>query len=416
MNIKKTADLLINFAIKRLAEILGIIIFIAGIMLLLSLATYSPEDPNFIFPDGTKIKNIMKVCILGNGLSSLTLAKALVNQNIYVELIVQKKNLKIDQSRTLGISKSNIEFFKKNIINIEKLLWKLKRIEIYTDNLKNEKLLNFENNNEQIFSIIKNHELYKVLEKDLSKNKYFTKKHLTNKNLSFVNNYGIIINCDYFHNFTNNYFSKKIIKKYNSIAYTTIIRHKKILNNIASQIFTKRGPLAFLPISNTETSIVYSVHNSTEKENNISELINKYNFKYEIIKIDKIDSFELKSLNLRSYYHNNILAFGDLLHKIHPLAGQGFNMTIRDIKVLMNIIKDKLDLGLPLDSSVNKQFEKNLKYKNFIFSNGVDLIHEFFNIERKTNNNILSKSVQFLGKNSSVNKAFTKIADKGILF
>ena len=59
MNIKKTADLLINFAIKRLAEILGIIVFIAGIMLLLALASYSPEDPNFIFPDGTKIKNLL---------------------------------------------------------------------------------------------------------------------------------------------------------------------------------------------------------------------------------------------------------------------------------------------------------------------------------------------------------------------
>ena len=121
----------------------------------------------------------MKICILGNGLSSLTLAKALVNQNICVDLITQKKNLKIGQSRTLGISKSNIEFFKKNIVNIEKLLWKLKRIEIYTDNLKNEKLLNFENNNEQIFSIIKNYELYKVLEKDLSRSKYFKKKYLT---------------------------------------------------------------------------------------------------------------------------------------------------------------------------------------------------------------------------------------------
>ena len=86
----------------------------------------------------------MKVCILGNGLSSLTLAKALVNQNVYVELIKQKKNQKIVKSRTLSISKSNIDFFKKNIINVEKLLWKLKRIEIYTDNLKNEKLLNFE--------------------------------------------------------------------------------------------------------------------------------------------------------------------------------------------------------------------------------------------------------------------------------
>ena len=70
-------------------------------------------------------------------------------------------------------------------------------------------MLNFENDNEQIFSIIKNHELYKVLEKDLSKNKYFKKKYLTNKNLSFVNNYEIIINCDYFHNFTTKYLVKK---------------------------------------------------------------------------------------------------------------------------------------------------------------------------------------------------------------
>jgi 2-octaprenyl-6-methoxyphenol hydroxylase len=97
------------------------------------------------------------------------------------------------------------------------------------------------------------------------------------------------------------------------------------------------------------------------------------------------------------------------------LAGQGFNMTIRDVKIFTNIIKDRIDLGLPLDSSINQEFEKKLKHKNFIFSNSVDFIHEFFNIERKTNNKILSKSVQFLGKNSFVNKVFTKIADKGIL-
>ena len=59
MNIKKTANLLLNFAIKRLAEILGIIIFASGTMLLLALITYSPEDPNFIFPDNTEIKNLL---------------------------------------------------------------------------------------------------------------------------------------------------------------------------------------------------------------------------------------------------------------------------------------------------------------------------------------------------------------------
>ena len=59
MNIKKTANLLINFAIKRLAEILGIIVFFSGILLFISLFSYSPEDPNFIFPDNTKITNIL---------------------------------------------------------------------------------------------------------------------------------------------------------------------------------------------------------------------------------------------------------------------------------------------------------------------------------------------------------------------
>jgi len=59
MNIKKTANLLLNFAIKRLAEILGITIFASGTMLLLALITYSPADPNFIFPDNTEIKNLL---------------------------------------------------------------------------------------------------------------------------------------------------------------------------------------------------------------------------------------------------------------------------------------------------------------------------------------------------------------------
>ncbi len=301
-------------------------------------------------------------------------------------------------------------------MNIEKLLWKLKKIEIFSDNLKDEKLLNFEKNDDQIFSIIKNHELHKALEKDLVKSKYFRKKYLKNINLPILKDYNLIINCNYFHNFTNKYFGKKIIKEYDSLAYTTVIGHEEILNNTATQIFTKKGPLAFLPISNKKTSIVYSVHNSGEKVKDINELIQKYNFKYKINKINKIENFELRSLNLRSYYYNNILAFGDLLHKIHPLAGQGFNMTIRDIKVLIKIIKNKLDLGLQLDSSVNKEFEKNVKYKNFIFSNGIDLIHEIFNFERKTKNIGLSKSIQLLGKNYSTNKIFMKIADEGIFF
>ena len=59
MNIKKTANLLLNFAIKRLAEIFGFLISLTGVMLFLALITYSPNDPNFIFPQNTKIENLM---------------------------------------------------------------------------------------------------------------------------------------------------------------------------------------------------------------------------------------------------------------------------------------------------------------------------------------------------------------------
>ena len=357
----------------------------------------------------------MRVCILGSGLTSLTLAKALVNKNIYVDIIEEKKKNLHNKSRTIGISKSNTEFFNNSIINVEKIAWKLKKIEIYSDNLRKEKLINFENNSNELFSIIRNQNLFDLLGRSLSKSKYF-KKINSLKSFNFLNHYSLVINTDFNHSITKKYFSKKIHKEYSSVAYTTSICHQKICNDIAVQIFTKMGPLAFLPVSEKETSVVYSLNNlNNNRHKNVGDLIEQYNYKYKIQKIEKINSFELKSLSLRSYYHDNILAFGDLLHRIHPLAGQGFNMTLRDIKIFLDIIAKKQSLGLLIDSSVNFEFEKKIKHRNLIFSNGIDLVYEFFNFERKINSTFLSKSVQFLGKNSSVNKLFTNIADKGTL-
>ena len=72
----------------------------------------------------------MRVCILGAGLSSLTLAKAFINQKIYVDVMMPKKNFNLSRNRTLGISLSNVNFFNSDIINIEKIIWKLKKIKI----------------------------------------------------------------------------------------------------------------------------------------------------------------------------------------------------------------------------------------------------------------------------------------------
>jgi DNA segregation ATPase FtsK/SpoIIIE, S-DNA-T family len=59
MNIKKIANITLQFTINRLIEIIGLSVSIIGILLLLSLISYSPADPNFIFPENVKIKNLL---------------------------------------------------------------------------------------------------------------------------------------------------------------------------------------------------------------------------------------------------------------------------------------------------------------------------------------------------------------------
>ena len=354
----------------------------------------------------------MKVCILGDGLTSLSLAKTLVNLGIYVDIFYNKKINKQNNSRTIGITKSNAEFFNKNILNFKKILWDIKKIEIYSENLKQNKILNFENNDQIIFSTFKNDDLYNHLYKDLTKSKFL--KFKKNKRDFRIKDqeYNLVINCDNNNLITKKFFYKKISKNYNSIAYTAIIKHKKIENNSAMQNFTNLGPIAFLPISKEETSVVFSVNG--KRNIDLKALIKKYNKRYQIKKISEFSKFELSSSSLRNYYYKNILAFGDMLHKLHPLAGQGFNMTVRDIKVLLKIIKNRMDHGLELNSSVCLEFEKDVKHKNFIFSNGIDFIYEFFNLERKDKTKTLGNIVQYLGKNKFTNQVFTKFADYGL--
>ena len=146
----------------------------------------------------------------------------------------------------------------------------------------------------------------------------------------------------------------------------------------------------------------------------MNNLVTRYNPIYSIKKINNWNKFKLRSSNVRNYYKGNILAFGDLLHKIHPLAGQGFNMSLRDIKLLSDLIDEKINLGLDLDSSICQEFEKKSQDKNFIFSSGIDWVYELFNLENRINSNLLNKSINLIGNNKVVNTFLKKFADGGI--
>ena len=110
----------------------------------------------------------------------------------------------------------------------------------------------------------------------------------------------------------------------------------------------------------------------------------------------------------------NILCFGENIHKIHPLAGQGLNMTLRDMKILSDLIDSKIDLGLPLDQSLLKEFESRTKHLNYLYVSSIDFINEFFKLDNKFKNTYSKKLFNFLDNNTLFKNYSIILADKGL--
>jgi len=349
----------------------------------------------------------MNICLLGNNLTNLVLANILLKKKINVDIISQAKlSLLTNTVRTIAISNENYKFLKENIEGISNLGWPTEKIKIYSDKNKSSELFEFKNNNQRNFYLLKYSALYNLMRK----NKFLKFIKLKDYNFDVISkrNYDLIINSEQNNPITKKYFQKKIEKKYKSLAHTAIIYHKKIENKIATQIFTKKGPIAFLPLSNNQTSIVFS-NNSTKLMDKLSllQIINKYNHQYKITKISEVESVGIKFLALRDYIFKNILSFGDLIHKVHPLAGQGFNMTIRDIKSLSNILDENIKLGINDGEIIAQKFQEKNKHLNFIYGLGIDTINTFFNLDSKLKNNLSEPIFKLLKGNKLLNKYAT---------
>ena len=102
------------------------------------------------------------------------------------------------------------------------------------------------------------------------------------------------------------------------------------------------------------------------------------------------------------------------MHKVHPLAGQGFNMTLRDIKILNKLIDDKISCGLEINESLLTDFKNKIQHFNIIFVTGINLIYEFFALDNKLNSKISKNIFKLLNKNKIFKEYSTIFADKGI--
>ena len=389
-----------------------------------------------------------KICIIGGGLTGLITAITLSKLNLEIDLITGNINKDIKSNRTIAISQENYDFLKKLKISkfSKKEFWPCTKMKLYTETEKKEFTEIFGLNRDkkqkkQILYMMENSIIMKHLIRNIKKKNTISLK--TKKIISGIvssgllksvkskskdnSKYNLVIICTG----SNSYLVKTLFNdqtfehSYGEVSITATVKHSFVNNNVVRQIFLNNEILALLPISNTKTSIVWSIKkdiiNKYKKKNDL--LLKKriiFYIKYFLKKVKFVTGIEYKNLYLlirKKYYQDRVLLFGDALHVVHPLAGQGFNMMLRDLASLERILKNKINLGLDVGSSaILSEISDETKPRNFVYSLGVDFLKNYFSFQRKPFKDFRNKIIIMLNRNIFLKNIFFDLADKGFKF
>ena len=375
-----------------------------------------------------------KICIIGGGLTGLATASALSDLDVDIDLVIGKKNQNLFSNRTVAISQNNLSFFDF----AKTKFWPCKKMKLFSQNKKNSffKIFDLEKNNRKIFYMIENSKLIKsIFKKITEKNnvnlkvdetvdkidssgllkKVVFKKHSSKYNL-------IILCVGKNSNLTKNIFNDNSLKSsYEEVSITTIATHNSFKNDTAKQVFLDKGIFALLPLSNFKTSIVWTVDKNLSKKNdsilkkNIEILCNDF------LKNVKIkNNLEKNNLNFfirEKYYDDRILLFGDALHAVHPFAGQGFNMILRDLKNLKKILIERINYGLDIGSTDSlSEFSDQTKPRNFVYSMGLDFLRSCFKPNNKPFKDLRNIMMTNINKSDFAKNRIYEIANPDIKF
>ena len=369
-----------------------------------------------------------EVIIVGAGLAGLAAANYLKKLGIQFIIIDKHKtaNLSSYDSRTTAINYNlcqNFQFLdiwdqlEQNAAPINKILIR---------NNKSESEVVFDNNLTEYSPmgyIIPNTELKRTLISKLDDTQFIDEQEVldikasnnfitveTSKN-NLIKSKLILIADGKFSKLKQLFNIETITHDYKQKSYVFNVKHQQPHNNMAIEQFLPSGPLALLPLLNKhESSVVYTL-SEDHKEIDENMIINNLNnVIYDILGqtelISDITSFPISLMLNKNCYRNRIVFIGDSLHSIHPVAGQGYNLSFQDIEELTKLIHQHKSLGSDIGSHlVVKEFTKR-RWKNNssmalsthslvkLFSNNNKYINFARNLGLKIfdNNNYLKKS------------------------
>ncbi|MBV7256111.1 UbiH/UbiF/VisC/COQ6 family ubiquinone biosynthesis hydroxylase [Pacificimonas sp. WHA3] len=182
--------------------------------------------------------------------------------------------------------------------------------------------------------------------------------------------------------------------QYDQTAIVGMIEHEKSHGDVAFELFYPAGPFAILPMRpGTRSAIVWTVEGDDAKAylglppRALAAEIDKKigGFLGQITIAATPSSYPLGFHHATAYTASRLALVGDAAHGIHPIAGQGLNMGLRDAAALAEVVGDAVGLGLDIgEAEVLERYSRWRGFDNVAVAASTDILNRFFGLPGKT--------------------------------
>ena len=384
-------------------------------------------------------ENFHKICVVGGGITGAVMVLLLKNSNMFklneIGWIKPKLKSKYD-FRTTFYNETSLKLL--NNLNILKKLknndyTSVKKIKVFGPNFSSPLEWDYFDTKRELGAVIKNDIVLNIIEdklKDIKQYNSFVnntkckefERTLYLENKTFINTH-LVLSADGKNSYLRKLLSVKTIKKNSKhIAISGFLKQSKNHNSTAIQAFTNIGPIGILPYENKNlVNFVQSIEKVEckkilSKENPEYFICNELNKFFSHIdlnfspvkKINKIQNkLSFWDLNLNLVLNPTSLRailIGDAAHSIHPLAGQGLNLSLRDCGSALNAIENCLRFGNDLgDESILEFYKKERLPKNISMTAFTDLMFFGFTSTSNKTKSLLTKGMENLNKTNLKN-------------
>ncbi|WGD52618.1 ubiquinone biosynthesis hydroxylase [Bradyrhizobium sp. CB1650] len=182
--------------------------------------------------------------------------------------------------------------------------------------------------------------------------------------------------------------------EYDQSGIVVTVGHERDHEGRAEEHFLPAGPFAILPLTGKRSSLVWTERRAEaarivalSEEEFHGELEQRFGLRLgEVKALDKPRAFPLSYFVARSFIAERLALVGDAAHVIHPIAGQGLNMGLKDVAALAEVVVDAARLGMDIgEADVLDRYQRWRRFDtmamgvatnslNFLFSNKSTLL------------------------------------------